>query len=210
MGQQRKTEPMTAVGGRPGAVTGRAAVGGTGAGDENFPVASVLIAPALRPHIRAFYVFARAADDIADDPRLGPDEKRARLDSFADALSGGTQDEHGARPAAGGDNFPARALAASLAETGVSPAHALDLLAAFRQDAVKRRYVDWADLMDYCRFSAAPCGRYLLALHGDAGVAGAAETAADAFSTGSTSRWIGWGKRAPMSARSLPMKPPPP
>ncbi len=56
----------------------------------------------------------------------------------------------------------------------MSPAHARDLLAAFRQDAVKQRYASWAELMDYCRYSAAPCGRYLLALHGEAGEAGEA------------------------------------
>jgi squalene synthase HpnC len=182
MGQERKIEAVIAP---AGAVTGRAAIGGTGAGDENFPVASVLIAPALRPHIRAFYAFARAADDIADDPRLGPDQKLARLNAFGDALAGGgvpapALDSPGANPAAAGDVLPARALAASLVETGVTPAHARDLLAAFRQDAVKRRYDRWAELMDYCRLSAAPCGRYLLALHGEKGAA--VEKAADALS----------------------------
>lgn len=164
--------------------------GSKGAGDENFPVASPLIAPALRPHVGAFYDFARAADDIADDPGLGPDQKLARLGAFSDALSGAAQDAPGqdvpgrdapgGNPAAGFDCGPARALGASLKETGVSPAHARDLLAAFRQDAVKQRYDGWAELMDYCRYSAAPCGRYLLALHGEAGEAVVA--AADALS----------------------------
>ena len=36
--------------------------------DENFPVASLLIAPRLRAPILSFYRFARAADDIADHP----------------------------------------------------------------------------------------------------------------------------------------------
>ncbi|MCZ6812600.1 MAG: squalene/phytoene synthase family protein [Alphaproteobacteria bacterium] len=164
--------------------------GSKGAGDENFPVASPLIAPALRPHVGAFYDFARAADDIADDPGLGPDQKLARLGVFSDALSGAAQDAPGqdvpgrdapgGNPAAGFDCGPARALGASLKETGVSPAHARDLLAAFRQDAVKQRYDGWVELMDYCRYSAAPCGRYLLALHGEAGEAVVA--AADALS----------------------------
>lgn len=57
-------------------------------------------------------------------------------------------------------------MAASLDESGVSAQHCLDILAAFKQDAVKSRYDDWADLMAYCRLSAAPVGRYLIDLHG--------------------------------------------
>ncbi len=177
MGQERETRPITT---RAGTITGRTQPRSKGAGDENFPVASPLIAPALRPHVRAFYDFARAADDIADDPSLGPDQKLLRLDALSDALSKHAQDEPGRNPAAGIDCGPARALAASLAETGISPAHARDLLAAFRRDAVKQRYDGWAELMDYCRLSAAPCGRYLLALHGEAGEA--VKAAADALS----------------------------
>jgi len=37
---------------------------------ENFPVASFLIIPRLRKPILSFYRFARAADDIADHPKL--------------------------------------------------------------------------------------------------------------------------------------------
>ena len=48
--------------------------------DENFPVASFLIAPRLRAPILSFYRFARAADDIADHPALSESDKLARLD----------------------------------------------------------------------------------------------------------------------------------
>src|SRR5262249_54609686 len=42
-------------------------------------------------------------------------------------------------------------------------------VAAFKLDAVKLRYADWRDLIDgYCMLSAAPVGRYLLDLHGEA------------------------------------------
>ncbi|HEX7390635.1 MAG TPA: squalene/phytoene synthase family protein, partial [Acidiphilium sp.] len=69
---------------------------------------------------------------------------------------------------AGDDASPTAArLRASLAETGVSPVHARELLIAFRQDAVKTRYADWGELMAYCRYSAAPVGRYVLDLHGE-------------------------------------------
>jgi hydroxysqualene synthase len=58
-------------------------------------------------------------------------------------------------------------LRRSLLETGVDFAHARDLVSAFRQDAVKGRYADWAELMGYCDRSAAPVGRFLLELHGE-------------------------------------------
>ncbi len=56
----------------------------------------------------------------------------------------------------------------SLLDTGLTARHCHDLLHAFRQDAVKQRYRDWDELMDYCRYSAAPVGRQLLDLHGEA------------------------------------------
>ncbi len=132
---------------------------GKGAGDENFPVGSRLLSAALRPDVMAFYRFVRAADDVADHSELSGEEKRTRLDLFERALRG---DRHAmARvPTAG-------ALRASLARRGVSERHALDLLKAFKQDAVKRRYRDWQDLLDYCSLSASPVGRYLLDLHGE-------------------------------------------
>jgi hypothetical protein len=55
-------------------------------GDENFPVGSVLIAKALRPHVHAFYSFARNADDIADSDAISPDEKIVRLNAMEEVL----------------------------------------------------------------------------------------------------------------------------
>ena len=126
-------------------------------GDENFPVGSALIRPALRAHVRAFYTFARNADDIADSPALEPADKVARLDRMEAVLLG---EADGGSPSGAG-------LRASLAPTGVTPRHAQDLLAAFRQDAAKRRYASWQELHDYCRLSAMPVGRYVLDLHGE-------------------------------------------
>ena len=125
---------------------------------ENFPVGSWLLPRKLRPHIAMFYAFARAIDDIADNPGLPADEKVARLDGFEDAVLGRGHEN----PAFG----KAHAMRKSLAETGIAPRHCLDLLAAFKQDATKLRYRDWDDLLGYCVLSAAPVGRYLLDLHG--------------------------------------------
>ncbi len=133
---------------------------GKGAGDENFPVGSWLLPARLRPHVAAFYRFARAIDDIADNPALAPDDKIARLSRFAAAITGAETGD----PALG----TAHRLRASLAETGVTAQHGLDLIAAFKRDATKPRTDDWTDLMDYCAVSANPVGRYLLDLHGEA------------------------------------------
>ncbi len=126
-------------------------------GDENFPVGSTLVAPRLRPHVHAFYAFARNADDIADSAILPPDEKLARLDAMEDALLG----------RAAVDSPSAARLRASLRETGVAARHATDLLIAFRRDATQRRYASWDELYDYCRFSAMPVGKHVLDLHGE-------------------------------------------
>jgi farnesyl-diphosphate farnesyltransferase len=128
--------------------------------DENFPVGSFLIRADLRPHVHAFYAFARNADDIADSPALTPDDKLARLDRMEAVLLGKT--DTGAPSAL--------ALRASLAATKTIPTHARDLLRAFRQDATKTRYASWDELLDYCRVSAMPVGRYVLDLHGESRV----------------------------------------
>ena len=133
---------------------------GKGAGDENFPVGSWLLPRALRPHVAIFYGFARAIDDIADNPGLAPADKVRRLDGFAAAILGQAPGD----PA----YVKAQRMRTSLIETGVSPQHCLDLIAAFKRDATTLRYQSWDELIyGYCMLSAAPVGRYLLDLHGD-------------------------------------------
>jgi hydroxysqualene synthase len=130
---------------------------GKAASGENFPVGSFLIRKDLRRHVHVFYLFARAADDIADNPDLAPEEKVRRLDRMGEILEGSP-----------GDEAPsAVAMRASLRETGVTAQHCHDVLRAFRLDATKLRYSDWDDLMEYCRYSASPVGRQLIDLHGE-------------------------------------------
>lgn len=124
-------------------------------GQENFPVGSWLLPKQLRPHVANFYRFARAADDIGDDPDLPPAEKLARLDAMGAGLTG-----PGPEAAAG--------IRASIAATGVGLIDCRDLLVAFRRDSENRSCRSWDDLIDYCRYSANPVGRYLLRLHGQA------------------------------------------
>jgi squalene synthase HpnC len=122
--------------------------------DENFPVASWLLGKERRAPILAYYRFARAADDVADHPTLLPEEKLALLDRLDDALCGRGPPDPEAEP-----------LRIQLGERGLNPRLALDLLDAFRQDVRKSRYADWAELMDYCKLSAAPVGRFVLDVH---------------------------------------------
>lgn len=124
--------------------------------DENFPVASRLIAKRYRPPILAFYQFARAADDVADHPSLSQSEKIRILNLFEETLLGNADEIEDARP-----------LRSAIEEYGLSPKHAQDLLVAFRLDASKHRYADWEDLIRYCGYSAMPVGRFVLDVHGE-------------------------------------------
>ena len=123
---------------------------------ENFPVASFILKPRHRPPIMAFYRFARTADDIADNPGLPPAEKLGHLERMRATLVGERNDD-----------APSLALRQVLADAELDPVHGLDLLRAFRQDSTQTRYADWAALMDYCRHSAMPVGRYVLDVHGE-------------------------------------------
>jgi len=129
---------------------------GKGHTDENFPVASILIAPRHREVILAFYRFARAADDVADHNTASPDEKLCLLESMRRTLVGETNES----PEAFG-------LRRALAHRGLGNEHGLDLLEAFRRDVTKLRYATWDELMDYCRYSAMPVGRFVLDVHGE-------------------------------------------
>lgn len=132
---------------------------GKGAADENFPVGSFLLPKRLRPHVATYYAFARAIDDIADNPDLTPEEKIKRLRAFDAALIGETTGAPGFEKA--------YALRQSLAETDVTTKHGSDLVSAFVLDAEKTRYASWDELLGYCELSANPVGRYLLDLHGE-------------------------------------------
>ncbi|WP_338698396.1 squalene synthase HpnC [Bradyrhizobium sp. 26S5] len=124
--------------------------------DENFPVASWIIHPRHRALILAFYNFVRTADDIADHATLPAEEKLRYLDLMEAELlgNGATQKE-------------AVNLRRALAERGMPPRHALDVLVAFRLDVTKLRYENWDDVIDYCRYSAMPVGRFMLDVHGE-------------------------------------------
>lgn len=122
-------------------------------------MASFLLPAATRGQVMAFYHFARTADDIADNPALTADSKILRLEALEESLLG-HQDITTFTEAAA-------QLRAAVNGDEVLLGHAAQLLQAFRRDAVVDHCRDWGDLMLYCRFSAAPVGRFLLALHGE-------------------------------------------
>ncbi|MES5486655.1 squalene synthase HpnC [Bradyrhizobium sp. INPA03-11B] len=124
--------------------------------DENFPVASWIIHPRHRALILAFYNFVRTADDIADHATLQPAEKLRYLDLMQAELLGNGETQR-----------EAVNLRRALAERGMAPRHALDVLVAFRLDVTKLRYETWDDVVDYCRYSAMPVGRFMLDVHGE-------------------------------------------
>jgi squalene synthase HpnC len=103
-----------------------------------------------------FYRFARVADDVADHPHAPPAEKLHLLDEMRRTLLGESD-----------NSAEASALRRILQTRQLSVQHALDLLEAFRRDVTKLRYTDWDDLMDYCRYSAMPVGRFVLDVHGE-------------------------------------------
>jgi squalene synthase HpnC len=137
---------------------------------ENFPVASRLVPVEARPHIAAIYAFARIADDFADEGDRVPADRLMFLEDWQRRLDAAADRHVEVR----GD-VDHIAVFVALSETlrvlgpdGSARAHALmsDLLSAFRQDVVTKRYGTWPDVLDYCRRSANPVGRLVLLITG--------------------------------------------
>jgi len=128
---------------------------------ENFPVASILCPPALRPAIVAIYRFARTADDIADEGGAAASERLAELQAYRGALQG-LYAHGGVDP-----RWPAvfGPLAAAVRAHGLPQPLLLALLDAFEQDVHNPPYPDRAALLAYCARSANPVGRLLLHLY---------------------------------------------
>ena len=120
---------------------------------ENFPVASRLFSKKLRKIITDYYNFARYCDDIADNPKLSTKQKLQKLDNIELALFNKAK------------NKQANVLHEDFINEKLDFSLATDLLIAFRQDAKKTNYKTWSQLLDYCKYSAVPVGRFMLAIH---------------------------------------------
>lgn len=143
---------------------------------ENFPVASVLVPKAMRPHVAAVYAFARTADDFADEGQRSAGDRIRLLDGWLARLR--QAGDPGARGGAADGSVPAPhppqpgepantaqiflALGDTIHRKGLPVSLFEDLLSAFRQDVETTRYESWDDLFDYCRRSANPVGRLVL------------------------------------------------
>ena len=129
---------------------------------ENFPVASRLLPKESRPHVAAIYAFARHADDLADEGDAPAPARIAALEEWEwrlhEAVSGRIVDDGSTAAAI------FTALADTMARFNLDVRLFEDLLSAFCQDVVVKRYERWTDLLDYCRRSANPVGRLVLGI----------------------------------------------
>ena len=127
------------------------------AGDENFPVALRLLPPTRRRALQAIYAYARLVDDVGDGLLIADPATRLQLLDELEADLG--------RVWTGAPTFPVlRALQPTVRAHRLQPKPFLDLLAANRQDVTVTRYETEDDLYAYCRLSADPVGRLVLAV----------------------------------------------
>ncbi len=127
--------------------------------EENFPVASLLAPPRLRPFLYAVYAFARTADDFADLPERDDETRLQLLDDWSRRLL---------KAEAGQADHPIfRALAHVICATDLPTEPLHNLLIAFHMDVTNKRYDTMDELLEYCRYSANPVGRILLHLAGE-------------------------------------------
>lgn len=137
---------------------------------ENFPVASLLVPKAQRPHVAAVYAFARAADDFADEEDRTVDERHRLLDRWLCRVRECAATGRASDPVSAGEPAHTQAIFVALGATMRDKALPLqlfeDLLSAFRQDVTVSGYASWDDVLDYCRRSANPVGRLVLRIFG--------------------------------------------
>ncbi len=132
---------------------------------ENFPVASVLCPPALRPAVTAIYWYARTADDIADEGSATTDQRLSDLRAYRADLRATTE----GRPPTERWRGVFEPLSQAIARHRLPPPLLHDLLDAFEQDLHQHTYPGRKELLAYCQRSANPVGRLLLHLYGVAG-----------------------------------------
>ena len=124
---------------------------------ENFHVVSLLLPKRLHQDFYNVYAFCRWADDLGDE--TGDPEESLHLLAWWRAQLEGMYGGETRHPV-------------FVALRGTAAAHRLphepfqDLIRAFVQDQTVTRYRNWDDLCAYCRWSANPVGRLLLALCG--------------------------------------------
>lgn len=125
---------------------------------ENFPVGMMMFNRNIRKIVSDYYRFARYADDIADNPHLKPQNKVDKLYELEEIFTG--------QKSYKGQKLKfVQTLKDEFAKHNLSPDLATDLLIAFRKDSLGFDYQTWGQLVDYCKYSAAPVGKFMLAVH---------------------------------------------
>ena len=131
---------------------------------ENFPVGMMMFNKDIRKIVADYYRFARYADDIADNPHLKPQNKVDKLYELEEIFTG--------QKSYKGQKLKfVQILKDEFAKHNLSPDLATDLLIAFRKDSLGFDYQTWGQLVDYCKYSAAPVGRFMLAIHDESAAA---------------------------------------
>lgn len=125
---------------------------------ENFPIASFLLPKSLREPVALIYAFARQADDFADEGDLHPEQRLSLLNAFKAEVD---RIQKNSLP----NTELFIALQAQIHQHKLPLEPFYDLLNAFSQDVTKTRYQDFGEVMSYCRQSANPVGRLMLALY---------------------------------------------
>jgi phytoene synthase len=133
---------------------------------ENFPVASWLLPPRMRPHVAAVYAFARTADDFADEGVRPAAERHRLLDDWLDRLHACARETGRPDASAPDEDLFFAALGETIRTCRLPVSLFEDLVSAFRQDVTKRRYDSWDEVLEYCRRSANPVGRLVLRIAG--------------------------------------------
>ena len=122
--------------------------------NENFPV-GMMVSSKLKPLVEIYYHAARFADNIADSNVIEKKQKLTKLDDIRKAFL---------FPEAG-NNLPLiRNLGKMFVKESLDASLYTDLLKAFEKDASGIKIQVWEELIDYCRYSAAPVGRFMLAI----------------------------------------------
>ncbi len=124
---------------------------------ENFPVISLFIPKDLRKHVAIIYWFARTADDLADEGAYSTDVRLTKLNEFENRLTKALEGNY--------ESSFEFALFSTISSKNLSNQLFYDLLKAFKQDVIKKRYDTFEDLLNYCKFSANPVGRLILELN---------------------------------------------